>query len=111
MIKKVTFYVDHCFAAGCDEYSRNLNGRYRFDLTLSDSEYEDLYEVWESHAEELNNWDTDWTGHEEWFCRINRAAIYAFQKVVEEHEPEKGPLMVPSLDTLWELSPETAKEF
>lgn len=110
-MKKATFYVDHCYEAGSDEYGRNLSGRYRFDLTLTDNEYEELYKVWESHDEELNSWHTDWTGHEEWFNRINDAAIYAFQKLLQENEPEKVPLMVPSLDVLWELSPETAKEF
>ena len=109
-MQRATFYVDYCYEAGSDEYGR-LSGRYRFDMSLSDDEYEELYNVWESHDEELNSWHTDWTGQEEWFNRINGAAIYAFQKAIEEYEPEKVPLMVPSLDVLWELSPETAKEF
>ena len=110
-MQRATFYVDYCYEAGSDEYGCNLSGQYRFDLTLNDSEYEDLYNVWEGHDEELNNWQTDWTSREDWFDRINGAAIYAFQKALEKYEPEKVPFMTPSLDVLWELSPETAKEF
>lgn len=110
-MKKATFYVDHCFVAGGDEIDSHLSGRYRFDLSLTDEEYEELYEIWESHREELNNRFTDWTGMEKWFDRINGAAIYAFQKLLKENEPEIASEMVPSLDVLWELSPETASEF
>ena len=110
-MKEAIFYVDHCFVAGGDEVDCHLSGRYRFGLPLTDEEYEELYEIWESHEEELNNRFTDWTGHDDWFDRINGAAMYAFQKVLEDNEPEIAPLMVPSLDVLWELSPETANEF
>ena len=54
-----------------------------------------------------NNWHTDWTGHEDWYDRINGAATYALLKLMQEQEPD----LYPSLDVLWELSPETAKEF
>lgn len=110
-MKKATFYVDHCYDGSSDEYGCRLSGRYRFDMSLSDDEYEELYNVWEGLDEELNNWHTDWTGQEEWFNRINGAAIYAFQQVLEKYEPRIAPVMTPSLDVLWELSPETAKEF
>ena len=41
-MKKATFYVDHCFVAGGEEIDCHLSGRYRFDLSLSDEEYEEL---------------------------------------------------------------------
>ena len=106
-MKKATFYVDHCYEAGSDEYGCNLSGRYRFDLTLTDNEYEELYNIWESHDEALNSWQMDWTGHDDWFDRINDAATYALLKILKENEPD----LYPPLDVLWELSPETAKEF
>lgn len=110
-MKKATFYVDHCYDGSSDEYGCRLSGRYRFDMSLSDDEYEELYEVWESHDEELNSWHTDWTDQKEWFNSINGVAIYALQQVLEKYEPGIASFMTPSLDVLWELSPETAEEF
>lgn len=107
-MKQATFYVDYLYEA--DEYDYHLTGRYRFDMTLSDQEYEELYKIWESHDEELNNWETDWTGQEEWFDRINDVAIYALKKLLKEKEPEIFKVMS-SMDVLWELSQETANAF
>ena len=104
-MKQATFYVDYLYEA--DEYDHHLTGRYRFDMTLSDQEYEELYKIWESHNEELNNWETDWTGQEEWFDRINDAATYVLFELMKKHEPD----LYPPLDVLWELSSETANSF
>lgn len=106
-MKRATFYVDYCYDGSSDEYGCRLSGRYRFDMSLSDDEYEELYNVWWSLDEELNNWHTDWTGHEDWYDRIDGAATYALLKLMKEQEPD----LYPPLDVLWELSPETAKEF
>lgn len=106
-MKQATFYTDSFFEAGSDEHGCNLSGRYRFDLTLSDKEFEDLYEIWESHNEELNSWSTDWLGQDAWYKRINDTATHALFELVKKHEPD----LYPPLDVLWELSPKTAKSF
>lgn len=102
-MKKAAFYVDYCFEAG----DAGLCHRYWFEIELSNEEFEELYQIWFDHNCELNSWDTDWDGHDALFQKINDAAIYVFKKLLEKHEPE----MTPPLDVLWELSPETAKEF
>ena len=106
-MKKATFYVDHCYEAGHEDEADCLSGRYRFDLSLSDDEYEELYNVWWEHDGELNGWCTDWMGHDDLFDLIDGAAAYALLKIMKEQEPH----LYPPVDALWELSPETAKEF
>ena len=104
-MKQATFYVDFLYEA--NEYESHLTGRYRFDLTLTDEEYEDLYNVWYSHDEELNSWSTDWTGQDAWYERINDAATYVLFELMKKHEPD----LYPPLDVLWELSSETTNSF
>ena len=95
------FYVDFGFEAGVD----NLSGRYQFGIELSGEEYEELYRVWYEHNE-LNSWATDWDGHEALFQKINDAAVYALDKLLEHDEYYRNPL-----DVYWELSQETKNAF
>lgn len=97
------FYVDFCFEAG----DAGICHRYWFDIELSSEEFEELYQVWFDQNCELNNWDTDWDGHDALFQKINDAAIYVFNKCLEK----ENPVYQNPLDVLWELSPETKDAF
>ena len=101
-MEKAKFYVDFCYEAGSDEYGSSVSGRYWFTTELTDEEYEELYQVWYAQ-DELNSWSTNWDKHDALYTKINGAATYALNRILEnEDEVYRNPI-----DVLWELSQET----
>lgn len=106
-MKKGEFYVDFCFEDPGDETGGNLSGRYGFGIEMTDEEYEELYQIWFEQDCELNNWSTEWDGHNKLFQKIDQAAIYALNRLLVDEDPVyQNPL-----DVWWQLSQETIKEF
>lgn len=96
-MEKAKFYVDFCYEAGSDEYGSSVSGRYWFTTGLTDEEYEELYQVWYAQ-DELNSWSTNWDKHDALYTKINGAATYALNRILEnEDEVYRNPI-----DVLWE---------
>lgn len=105
-MQRATFYVDFCFEA---EEGGHLSGRYNFWIDFSDETFEELYQVWYAQNQELNNWSTDWEGHDKLYNTINQIATKMLNKIIQEKMSELGNFT--QYDTLWELSKETADAF
>ena len=105
-MQRATFYVDYCYEA---EDGGHLSGRYDFWIDFPDETYEELYQVWYAQNQELNNWSTDWEGHDKLYNTINQIATEMLNKIVQEKMPELGTFS--QYDTLWELSQETVDAF
>lgn len=105
-MQRATFYVDFCFE---DEDGGHLSGRYNFWIDFTDETYEELYQVWYAQNQELNNWSTNWDGHDKLCNTIWQVATEMLNKTVQKSMPELGAFT--HYDTLWELSKETANEF
>ena len=101
--KQAKFWVANAMEAG----DGGVVHRYWFNIELSDTEYEELYQVWFNNHSDLNNWDSDWEGHDALFDKIDDAVRYALYDLMEKNEPELGG----PADTLWEISQETEDEF
>lgn len=106
-MKKAKFYVDFYFEDPGDETGGSLSGRYGFGIELIDEEYEELYQIWFGQNCELNNWSTEWEGHNKLFLKIDKAATYALNQLLAD----ENPVYQNPLDVWWELSQETMKEF
>ena len=100
------FYVDFCYEAGSDEYGSYVSGRYWFTTELTDEEYEELYHVWYDQNE-LNSWSTNWDENDGLYTKINGAATYALNRILENEDA----VYYDPLDVLWELSQETKLAF
>ena len=107
-MQKVKFYVDYSFEGGEGFYGESLSGRYWFFVEVSDDEFEELYECWDSNDCRLDNWTTDWTGHDALYKKINDPAWSALNQLVKENEPG---FPLPLVDAWWELSAEIDKMF
>lgn len=109
-MKRATFYVDLCFEddpqyGGCG----SVSDRFPFWIDLPEESYEELYKVWYDNDGHLNNWNTNWDGHDKLFDAINQIATEMLNKRLEKEMPELGTFS--KYDTLWELSRETANAF
>lgn len=102
-MEKAKFWVDWCLEAG----DANVCHRYWFEIDLSDEEYEELYQVWFDNNSELNNWGSNWDGHDVLFEKLNGAAIHSSCELLKQNEPE----FAEPLDVFWEISKETADAF
>lgn len=108
-MQRATFYVDYCYEAGSDEYGKNLTGRYGFLIDFPDKIYEELHQVWYDNDCDLNNWDSNWDGHDTLYNTITQIATEMLNKTMEEEWPEILPIS--SWQVLWELSKETTDAF
>lgn len=115
-MKKAKFYVDYCFEAGSFEgiseeddlvCGGNLSQRYWFELELTEDEFEELYQVWFDNNSELNNWDSDWQGHDALYKRIDGIGIHALNELLKQYAPE----FVNPVNVYWEISKETEDAF
>lgn len=95
-MNKVLFNVDYCFEVGGD----NLPGRYEMFLYLTDEEKAELEEVAQAINGQANNWNSDWTGHEVLYDRINSAAPGILRSLLEQYEPPMADLLC---EVFWEL--------
>lgn len=107
-MKKAKFWVDWLFEAGSFESGSggNICHRYSFDVELTDDEFEELYQVWYD-KNGLNNWDTDWQGHDALYEKLNPIAYRALNDLLKQHEPD----IADTLDAYWEISQETIEAF
>ena len=108
-MNKTKFYVDYCFEAGSFENGSggNVCQRYWFEMVLTEKEFEELYQVWFSNNCKLNNWDTNWEGHDVLFQKLNEAAYHALNDLLKEHEPD----FADPINAHWEISKETQNSF
>lgn len=95
-MNKVFFWVDYSFEAGCDY----LPGRYEMYLFLTDDEKAELEDVALANEEQVNNWDSDWTGHEELYDRINLTAPDILHSLLEQYNPAMAEI---PCEVFWEL--------
>lgn len=95
-MNKVLFNVDYSFEAGGD----NLPGRYEIFFYLTDEEKAELEEVALDNDDLVNNWNTDWTGHDELYDRINSAAPGILRSLLEQYNPPMAELFC---GVFWEL--------
>ena len=102
-MKKAKFWVDMALTAGDD----GVCHRYWFEIELSDQDYEELYQVWFDNRSSLNNWESNWDGHDGLFENIDSVAYHALNNLLKENEPE----LADPVDMYWEISKETEDEF
>jgi len=96
-MKKVEFYIDCFFEAGGDQ----LPGRYSWYLDFTEEEYEELVDVSGMNSCKANNWNCEWTGHEELFKRIDAMAPYVLNDLLVRINSDMANLF---LDAYWELA-------
>lgn len=109
-MKRATFYVSFYFEDDPEHGGwGSLDDQYYFWIDLTDELYEELYQVWYDNDGHLNNWNTNWDGHDELYDTITDIATESFNNIMQRVHPEMGTFS--QYDTLWELSKETKDAF
>ena len=108
-MNKAKFYVNTCFEAGSFENGSggHVTKQYWFEKDLTDEAFEELYQVWFGNNSELNNWDTNWEGHEALLENLNASAVRVLNELQKEHDPA----FADPIDVYWEISKETEDAF
>ncbi len=81
---KTTFYYDYCFEGGGEDSYPNLSGRYSFWMNLDETQVKELGVVYDNNDGFVDNWGTDWTGHEDLFNLIEETAIRLFNSIDDQ---------------------------
>ena len=100
IMKTAKFYFDFCLEADTE----NVLPHYIFTADMPDEDYEELYEVWYANDCHLDNFTSNWDGHQSLFEKLD-VTMHARVDALPADAKDWAD------GFYWRVSDETEKEF